>query len=152
MAFSVDTPLRLAGNTLHHWLTCSEHLYSIRKLLKVLSSFPLRSTSLTSFAQRLPFSPASTHRARSSMVNAPTLDPIYAAPLVSFSLDQTSSESTSRLGTLTLTPREDVPTVLQTIKTPSLIANAPRGAVTHLTPDNLRRCDSTAVHLSLEHL
>ncbi|GAA5880371.1 hypothetical protein JCM16303_003918 [Sporobolomyces ruberrimus] len=85
------------------------------------------------------------------MVNAPTLDPSYAAPLVSFSLDQSSSESTSRLGTLTLTPREDTPTVLQTIKTPSLIANAPRGAVTHLTPDNLRRCDSTAVHLSLEH-
>ncbi|GAA6014931.1 hypothetical protein JCM11491_002360 [Sporobolomyces phaffii] len=80
----------------------------------------------------------------------------YAAPVVSFALEDASSTSAgARVGTLTLSTRDAACTVVQTFETPGVISHAPRGAIAHLTPDNARRSlprtAAAGVHLSLEH-
>ncbi|GAA5829163.1 hypothetical protein JCM5353_007671, partial [Sporobolomyces roseus] len=90
----------------------------------------------------------------SSYHESPTLDPAYAAPLLSYKIHSPSTcTSTARSGKLSLHLRDGStePELLQTMATPGLVSTAPRGAVTHLTPDNLKRCSTQGVHLSLEH-
>jgi len=128
----------------------SIRIWNMRRLrLEILRKFSL-----------LPFLPFSDQLFLSrvmvdanSVNESSTLDPAYAAPLLSFQTDSRST-STCRTGKLTLHARDGstTPNLLQTIATPGLISTAPRGAINHLTPDNLKRCRTQGVHLALEHL
>lgn len=85
------------------------------------------------------------------------LEPQYQAPSLSFSVTPSSSHSNARSGTLVFMPattdtegeHQAAPRV---IETPASLAYSRKGALPHLTRDNVARLPNEMVHLSLEHL
>lgn len=83
----------------------------------------------------------------------PTLDDSYGSPVLSFNLTPSNRRETSksRRGQVELRSRS-TNAVLQSIQTPGIITYTRRGAVPHLTPDNVARTGIQAIHLPLNHL
>lgn len=95
---------------------------------------------------------------------APTaaLEAQYQAPSLSFSVAPASSHSHARSGTLVFMPRgfststTESPELQQqqprVVETPACVAYSRKGALPHLTRDNVARLPNEMLHLSLEHL
>ncbi|KAK4056740.1 hypothetical protein OIO90_002292 [Microbotryomycetes sp. JL221] len=94
-------------------------------------------------------------------------DEQFASPTFDFKLDNhnTATPTTAaRTGTLTFARRPTPPTASSTrdddglqgqtreLKTPNLISYTRKGAVPHLTRDNVARLPNEMVHVSLEHM
>jgi hypothetical protein len=87
----------------------------------------------------------------------PQLDERYTAPSLSFTLNSPTTNTLARSGELFFHPHSPAdspqpPTPTRVIPTPTVIAYARRGALPHLTRDNVARLPNEMVHLSLEHL
>jgi hypothetical protein len=117
----------------------------------------------SSLARRCPVSrllavPRQVSSLSPSMVPAaPPLDAQYQAPSLSFSVTPSSSHSHARSGTLVFMPVLNAAEGVQSaaprvIETPASIAYSRKGALPHLTRDNVARLPNEMVHLSLEHL
>lgn len=90
------------------------------------------------------------------------MDSTYLPPKLSFTLLNKSSNSTSsssslaRSGELLFTPNSNSTSTssntTRTIQTPAIIAYSKRGAIPHLTRDNVAKLPIELISLSLEHL
>lgn len=94
---------------------------------------------------------------------SPLPDPQYRAPSLAFSVSSssqsTNSQTRARTGQLTFNRAEidgdsgnDAAVPGRQIDTPAMIAYTSRGAIPHLTRDNVARLPNEMVHLSFEHL
>lgn len=81
----------------------------------------------------------------------------FQAPVLSFALNTTATSTLARRGELTFTtpslPSPDSPQLPpRVISTPAVVAYTSRGALPHLTRDNVARLPTEMAHVALEHL
>jgi queuine tRNA-ribosyltransferase subunit QTRTD1 len=88
--------------------------------------------------------------ATAAQAPSPTTSRIFRAPSMTFQLDSSASTTKGRTGRMTFNSEENVS--VRKVETPACVVYTRRGAVPHLTRDNVARLPVEMLHLSLEHL